>query len=390
MTARISSDLNQDSALQLATALWPYNVCQNCNEKFKSRCDRQNCLRGRISQIQRYLQYYEAIVSTYMDATSSSTRKIKTHSDIFAIISTFKSYPDATLSELCRLTSNSQATEAVRNQADAVALCVKAMLMIDPSALHHSSDRLEKGSFRIHWREDVPLSKYVQDSFPLGNHNVLSYSTSELFADVKRQLKAVDLKRRLSITIRATSDIRNHLLFDRRNKVLEVYHYTSFLKEQLRVTRDSGDCSSPSSSLKRGVLPRQLVLEILDSLQGTLFPLSDPKSKKLLRSLIGKCAFDPDILNFEFSSIRRVGEESVPYIYLADRLGDLYNELQTPHPRSWLQRSIQRKSGARHVMMATLIGVAFAILLGIASLAVSSYQTWIAYQAWKHPVVLSP
>ncbi|KAF5533262.1 hypothetical protein FNAPI_12725 [Fusarium napiforme] len=99
-----------------------------------------------------------------------------------------------------------------------------------------------------------------------------------------------------------------------------------------------------------------------------------------------KCSFDPDVLNFEVSSVRRVGEESVPYVYLADRLADLYNELQTPRPRGWLQQSMQRKSGARHAMMATLIGVIFAVLLGIASLAVSSYQAWIAYQAWKHPV----
>lgn len=139
-------------------------------------------------------------------------------------------------------------------------------------------------------------------------------------------------------------------------------------------------------SYYRGVLPRQLVLEILDSLQGTLFPLSDPKSKKLVRSLIEKCHFDPDILNFEFSSVRRVGEECVPYVYLADRLANLYDELQDPQPRSWHQRFIKRKSSTRHMMMATLIGVIFAIILGIVSLAVSSYQTWIAYQAWKNPV----
>ncbi|KAG8675807.1 hypothetical protein FPOAC2_01885 [Fusarium poae] len=389
MAARISSDLNQDSARQLAVSLWSWQVCQGCVELKRSQCNDQNCPSGRMTQIQRYLQYYEAVVSTYVDATSTP-RDINTHLDILTIISILKSHPDATLSELRRIASpnTNTATQALHSniQANTVALGVKTMLMIDPSALHHSSDRLEKGTFRVHWKEDVPLSKYIQDSFPLGNHNVLSYNTSELFADVKRQLRAVNLKRRLKITIRATSDIRNHLLFDRRNSVLEIYHYTSFLKEQLRVTRDLGDCSSPSSSLKKGVLPRQLVLEILDSLQGTLFPLSDPKSKKLARSLIKNCSFDPDILNFEFSSVRRVGEESVPYIYLADRLADLYNELETPQPRSWLQRSMQRKSGARHVMMATLIGVAIAIILGIVSLAVSSYQTWIAYQAWKHPV----
>ncbi|KAF5556713.1 hypothetical protein FPHYL_7885 [Fusarium phyllophilum] len=388
MASRISSDLSQDVYFDVATALWSWDLSQSCNERQPHTCIHQRCIGGRIPQLQRYFAYYQAIVSTYMDATSANTRRIETHEDMFHVVSILKSNPDATLSELCRLTrpsTSSQAADETRH-VDAVALGVKALLMIDPSALHHSSDRLEKGTYRIHWREDVPLSKYIQDSFPLGNHNVLSYNNSELFAEVKKELKAVNLKKRLGIAIRATSDIRNHLHFDRKNNYLEVYHYTSFLKEQLRVTRDVGDCSNPSSSLKKGVLPRQLVLEVLDSLQGTLFPLSDPRSKKLLRSLISKCSFDPDILNFEVSSVRRVGEESVAYVYLADRLGDLYNELQTPRPRGWLQQSMQRRSGARHVMMATLIGVIFAVLLGIASLAVSSYQAWIAYQAWKHPV----
>ncbi|KAL4727170.1 hypothetical protein ACLX1H_006071 [Fusarium chlamydosporum] len=287
MIAGISSDVGESLSIQLPTALWSWRVCQNCIEQRGLQCDGEVCPCGRVPQLQRYLQYYKAVISTYMDATSATTRRVKEHADLCAIVSIIKSHPDATLSELSHLTSSNTISQEILgdNQVDAVTLTVKAMLMIDPSALHHSSDRLEKGTFRVHWKKDVPLSKYIQDSFPLGNHNVLSYNNSELFAEVKRQLKAVNLKRRLGITIRATSDMRNHLLFDRRNNILEVYHYTSFLKEHLRVTRDIGDCSSPSLSLKRGVLPRQLVLEVLDSLQGTLFPLCDPKSKKLLRSL---------------------------------------------------------------------------------------------------------
>lgn len=117
-----------------------------------------------------------------------------------------------------------------------------------------------------------------------------------------------------------------------------------------------------------------------------MFPLADPKSKKLLQWLVSTCSFDPDVLNFEFSSIRRVGEENIPYVYLADRLSDLYAELRNPRPRGWFEQEIERKSSARHMMMATLVGVIFAVLLGMASLAVSSYQAWIAYQAWQHPI----
>jgi hypothetical protein len=45
-----------------------------------------------------------------------------------------------------------------------------------------------------------------------------------------------------------------------------------------------------------------------------------------------------------------------------------------------VEKWFERKSGARYVMMATLIGALFAVLLGMASLGVSSYQAWIVYQ----------
>ena len=82
-----------------------------------------------------------------------------------------------------------------------------------------------------------------------------------------------------------------------------------------------------------------------------------------------------------------LGEENVAYFFLADRLSDLYNEMQNPQPRGWLGRFVERRSGARYMMIATLVGVIFAVFLGMLSLAVSSYQTWIAYQAWQHPVL---
>lgn len=98
------------------------------------------------------------------------------------------------------------------------------------------------------------------------------------------------------------------------------------------------------------------------------------------------CSLDPDITSFEFSSIRNPGEENISYVFLADRLSDLYNEMRNPRPKGWLERRLERKSGSRYMMLATLIGVLFALLLGAASLALSCFQTWIAYQAWQNPV----
>lgn len=36
--------------------------------------------------------------------------------------------------------------------------------------------------------------------------------------------------------------------------------------------------------------------------------------------------------------------------------------------------------------MATFIGVAFAVVLGILGLAVGMFQAWVGYQQWQHPV----
>lgn len=51
-----------------------------------------------------------------------------------------------------------------------------------------------------------------------------------------------------------------------------------------------------------------------------------------------------------------------------------------------MQKWAERKSGARYVMLATLIGVVIAVILGMASLALGGYQAWVGYQQWQHPV----
>jgi len=117
--------------------------------------------------------------------------------------------------------------------------------------------------------------------------------------------------------------------------------------------------------------------------------LTDKKSRRLLKSYVAGGTFDREIENFEFGAIRNNGEEhgAIPFFYLAERLSEIYAEVQNPPPRGWLENRLERRSGGRYMMLATLIGVGFAIFIGIISLGVSSFQAYIAYQAWKHPVL---
>jgi hypothetical protein len=135
-----------------------------------------------------------------------------------------------------------------------------------------------------------------------------------------------------------------------------------------------------------GPLPRQLILEALDSVQKILFPFDDAKSHAILRSLVSKSGFDPECLRWESNSMRNPEEKKISYHYFGARLAELYEESKDPSPHSWLDKWLDRKSGARQVMLVTMVGVAIAIVLGMLTLAVSVYQAWVAYQAWKHPV----
>lgn len=252
MTAIFSDESDGKQVSRLFQTLWSWELCADCQNG--QICNSQECPGCRISHLERYLQYYKAIIAIYLEMGSTSERLINSHKSLFAVISILKSHPNVTRAEISQLAFPTADTNpGCLDDTDALALIVKVLLMIDPSALHHSSDRLEKGAFRVHWKSDIPFSKFVQDIFPIGNHPVLSYANSELFVHMKSELQATNLKRRLGIIVTATSDIQNHLHFDRRRNVLEVFHYAAFLKEQLRVTRNASDCLSTPLSIERYV-----------------------------------------------------------------------------------------------------------------------------------------
>jgi len=206
----------------------------------------------RCERLRRYFQFYIAAVSTYLDAShGSSTRALTSHDDLFRAISTLRSNPAFTKAEFCQaqFPPNNTAYSS-SDLSSAVALVVKVLVMVESGALHHSSNRLEKGAFRIHWKDDVAFSQYLQDLFPTENHAVLSHADSEVFLSIKSALRATKLKKRLRVSFRATHDVRNHMYFDRQANVIDIYHHTAFIKEQLRATRDSDDFSTPALSIK--------------------------------------------------------------------------------------------------------------------------------------------
>ena len=137
--------------------------------------------------------------------------------------------------------------------------------------------------------------------------------------------------------------------------------------------------------MHRKIIPSQLALESLATIKDVLFP-DDEISQSMLRNLVSKEKFDPDIARiFNHRLYLRGNNEHLLYQYWGSRLMDLYDELENPTPRGYFQKWLERRSSGRYVMMATIVGVLIAILLGALSLVVSVFQAWVGWQQWQHP-----
>jgi len=136
--------------------------------------------------------------------------------------------------------------------------------------------------------------------------------------------------------------------------------------------------------IRRGNIPRQLALEVLDSVHSVLFP-ADIESRNLLRDFVTSESLDRECMNYDSSDVRLESERDVKYEYFESRLMDLYDEIEHPRPRGYFERWLERRSGARHVMIWTVCGIASAVVLGFLALVVSVSQTVLVWEAWKHP-----
>jgi hypothetical protein len=374
---------------KLCETLWSWQACQQCATS--TPCTTAGCPFHRMKRLTRFFDFYKTLTRSYaLDTEPSEIPALTNHRDLFELIQILKLEPETTRQLIATKIFDVRGGEEKipkYEQEKAIDLAVRVCAMVTSVADSHSVTLLESGQYRIPWRQDVPFSHFIADVFPTNDHPDLNDANSSLSLNIRKALRGRKLKKNARLSFHATDNIRHHLKLDCKTGKVMIFHHTAFLKEHLRLTKESPNLSV-SHSLKHGVLPRQLALEILDSIQDLLFPLTDPKSRKMLQSLTSARdgSFDPDCLRFDSSLIRRADEKFVPYYYLGERLMELHAEGEDPRPRGKIWRWLERRSRPRFVMLATLAGVIIAILLGLFGLAVQIYQTWITYQAWKHPV----
>ncbi|ERF76426.1 hypothetical protein EPUS_07306 [Endocarpon pusillum Z07020] len=377
----------------LCECLWRWEICVDCKAGTDTLRHNPSCpWPTRAAKLSRFFEYYKVVTRSYIpELLPGDCPALRSHDDLFHLISALKEKADIPRGELTKshfdgphVNKGNPPPQSDQNRA--VDLAVRVMLMINCAVDDQSLGLLESGVAPLTWRNDETLCQFLKKIFPQEQYQILDAKTDgKRSPGIKTLLTASRLKSIARLTIEPTNDIRDHLRLTQRTGVVLIYHHVGFLIESLTSGHPSSPVGSLEQEIRRGNIPRQLALETLDSLQRVLFP-ADINSRQLLRTLVAKSSFDPACLSLDWTTYRSENEQEVEYRYLSARLMDLYEEILNPRPRSTLEKWAERRSGARHVMIAILVGVIIAIILGLLALMVSVFQAWIAYQAWKHPV----
>ncbi|KAF3155247.1 hypothetical protein TWF569_009774 [Orbilia oligospora] len=346
----------------LYNALWGWSFCDGC--RYTGICTLVTCPSNRMPSLERYFGHYKELVCSYshdlenhrMDAVVSS------HEEIFHLIRVLKETPNITRGALAKQVFGNPNNMGIESEQEhVIGLAVKALTM------------------------DTPFHVFLEALFPMIDHPGFGEDASASFWEMKSSITGSKLIRKGGLSFSPTEDLSNHLKLNRKTGVIEIFHHTAFLKENLRITRCMEGPMGVEGSLRLGALPRQLALEALDSIQKIIFPLSDPSAVTLLQRLVIEKGFDEDCLRFEASAIREPHETNTRYLYFGARLADIYDELENPTPRGLISRWAKRK-GAGHANIATIIAVIIALIFGLVTLGLGGFQAWISWQQWKHPI----
>jgi hypothetical protein len=128
-------------------------------------------------------------------------------------------------------------------------------------------------------------------------------------------------------------------------------------------------------------------LETLHSLQDILFPSNHEKSVQTLVQLVKKNNFDCECLQYDGYIRFRDLPDNFTYVYWGHRLAKLHDLTFQKGPRNKLERWFGWYATEGNALLVALLALLISIIVGILSILLAILQTWIAWQAWKNPVV---
>ena len=220
---------------ELCHILWGWSLCTQCLQG--GICRGGECPGPRTARLAPFFQYYREVTASYVPELliSDTGQAIRSHEDLFEIIRHIQQHPTMARSVLTTQYFSSRGDEhepPISDQHRAFNLAVRVSLMVNCCIDGQAGGLLESGAEPGVWRGDKSLAEFISASFPTRDHPTLN-ENDESSPDIKSELTAKKLRKVANLRFQGTDDLRNHLRLDQRTGVVEIYHHTSVLKEQL-------------------------------------------------------------------------------------------------------------------------------------------------------------
>jgi len=369
--------VSSEQLQNLGKVMWDWNLCNTCHGN--ALCSQPVCPWNKAGRLCTFWQRYRMLTAEYApESAASSSPALSSHDDLIRLIQAIGNGPDLTRERIVEShfsapNSNGRICTNAADRHRAMDIAASVVFMTNHKPWQHSADFFEEPDPPILWRSNTTATAFMSEAFPYASPGFLASSLGDIrFSDLLWSLAASKLVK-AGFRLEPTDDLSSHLTMDftGRKKVIRIFHCSAALKEVLLASRPDGS---------RCLIPRSLALEAL----GTLYDILFPNIQSV--ALISKYKLDSDLLVYDMARYRRVDDPRVDYVYFGIRLKDIYLELQRPTPlRPW-ENWFQKHSEQRYMMMATMIGVFIAVIIGILGLGMSGFQAYVAYQQWKHPV----
>jgi hypothetical protein len=230
---------------QLSQTLWNWDICNGCQNG--QTCVAPSCSWKRSARLGRFFDFYKEATSFYVpELLPGSKPALRNHGDVLEIIRLIRSQPNTSRSELTRAYFSQRDTPPPpADQHRAFNLAIKIMSMVTCSAENQPSGLLELGTQPLPWHSDSSAVEFMSRAFPaVGTGDLRVRDDSGRIRDVKSALSARRLKKIAGLRFQGTDDLRNHLRLDGKQGAVEIYHYTSVLKESLMASQSARDSAT--------------------------------------------------------------------------------------------------------------------------------------------------
>ncbi|KAL3443966.1 hypothetical protein BJX65DRAFT_320303 [Aspergillus insuetus] len=334
-----------------------------------------------------YFKLYESIfcpAENHNTIIQIDNPAFESHADILECARTLRANPTLTHEQLTSYLSSSRAISQT-DCRNAIQSVVRVAFMLDCSVRDKYSPNYEvSGYSHARWEAREPFASYVERAVPRHTPDQGSGFDPNRH---RNALKAWKLKKRCRLQFLPTDNIMEHLLYDPKTQIVQVFHHTGYLKSHLRRSQDQAFDQEVLGSLKLGMLPPQLLLETLHTIQFILFPISSDKggkSTRMLKALMRKHGFDPNA-RVDEGLIRKDVPPKFKYEYWAHRLKILYHLAKSPPPRNWVVSWIERHTSERNALTVAIVGLFLSAFFGLLTCLIGGAQLYIAIVAWKDP-----